>query len=450
VWWANVKVGILGPSNLLRKILSVVRDIDDASFIPLEYVLPQEAPGLVSDNQNDLDAIFFCGSIPYCLCLDSVPRTIPWSYLPLRTTGLLVALVNAREHLRGQVRMSVDTLSESEVREGLEDCSLDIGAIYTYSFDFTHISIGDIAAFHSEMLSAGKVDICLTCVEAVHKALLERKLPAYRVSPGRQTIRSAVERLILEVRGQSNALLLSVVGVFRPEIASEGRRQYEDAMLKLNAGLSDHAKRRGILAIPRDSSSFQTIETMGQFLMGTSNLSDVSFLSKIRASCGFPVTAGFGVGPSLKIAEEYAAEAADMARGREGICYLFDGKKGRPLGVSMEPELLFVHFDPEASRLAKRLGVTAPTLCRYLQGLLCFDETFTASEFAKIVGIQPKSSRKVMNSLLKETLVRECGVLSHAGRGRPQRLYRTTERASAIRSRNPAPEGGDIEERSRV
>ena len=87
MWWAIVKVGLLGPSNLLRKILSVVQDMDDASFVPLEYVLPQEAPRLVSDNQNDLDAIFFCGSIPYCLCLDSVPRTIPWSYLPLRTTG---------------------------------------------------------------------------------------------------------------------------------------------------------------------------------------------------------------------------------------------------------------------------------------------------------------------------------------------------------------------------
>ena len=76
MWWAIVKVGLLGPSNLLRKILSVVQDMDDASFVPLEYVLPQEAPRLVSDNQNDLDAIFFCGSIPYCLCLDSVPRTI--------------------------------------------------------------------------------------------------------------------------------------------------------------------------------------------------------------------------------------------------------------------------------------------------------------------------------------------------------------------------------------
>jgi hypothetical protein len=445
-----VKVGIVGPSNLLRKILSVVHDLDDASFVPLEYVLPHEASGLVAEHQNFLDAIFFCGSIPYCLCLDSVPRTIPWSYLPLRTTGLLVALLNAREHLRGRVRMSVDTLSENEVREGLEDCSLDIGDIYTYSCNFAHIDIDDIASFHTRLLAEKKVDICLTCVEAVHIALLRRNLPAYRVSPGRQTIRNAVERLILEVRGQSNAHLLSVVGVFRPESVFAGRRQYEEAMLKLNACLMEYAKKRGILAIPRDSLSFQTIETMGQFLIGTSNMTDATSLAALRSECGFPVTAGFGVGPSLRIAEEYAVEAADMARGREGICYLFDGKKGRIVGAPAESSLPFLYYDPEMAALAERLGVTLPTLCRYLQGLMCFDDEFTASEYAKVVGIQAKSSRKVMNALVKECLVSECGLLSHAGRGRPQRLYRAAGKVGEIRSRSRIPWGGDMEERSRV
>jgi len=445
-----VKVGVLGPANLIKKILSVVEERQDVVFAPLEYVLPQEAPDLVRENQSDLDAIFFCGSIPYCLCLDSVDRTVPWSYLPLSTTGLLVALVNARERLVGKMRMSVDTLSEREVREGLEDCSLEIDVIYTYEFDFTRISVDDIVDFHFRMLSEGKADICLTCVEAVHKALLEKQLPAYRVSPGRQTIRNAVERLILEIRGQSNALLLSVVGVFRPEGIFETRRQYEEAMLKLNTHLMEYAKKRGILAIPRNSSSFQTIETMGQFLIGTSSLSDVSFLSKIGDSCGFKVLAGFGVGPSLRIAEEYAAVAADMACGKEGACYFFDGKRARALGDTTEPEIEFSDFDSEAALLAEKLGVTLPTLARYIQGLMCFDGTFTASEFAKIVGIQPKSSRKLMSGLQKETLVQECGTLSHAGRGRPQRLYRSTEKVAWIRSRKRTQEGGDMEERCRV
>ncbi|WP_300522769.1 hypothetical protein [Aminiphilus sp.] len=445
-----MRIGLVGPSSLLRKTLSAVAELEDVAFVPLEYVLPREAPDLVDRNQNDLDAVFFCGSIPYCICLDSVRRSVPWSYLPLRTTGLLVALVNAREHLRGRVRMSVDTLSESEVREGLEDCSLDIDAIFTHEFDFTHVSVEEIAKFHLALVAEGKVDICLTCVEAVHRSLLGKNLPAFRVTPARQTIRSAVERLILEVRGQSNTLLLSVVGVFRPEAPFEGRRQYEEAMLKLNGSLVEYAKRRGILAIPRDSSSFQTIETMGQFLLGTSDLTDVSFLSGMSAACGFPVVAGFGVGPSLRIAEEYAAKAADVAREKGKTCYLFDGKSARPLGMSREPAMLFSHFDAEIDGLGKRMGLATPTLCRYVQGLMCFDGTFTASEFAKIVGIQPKSSRKVMNMLLEAGLVRECGVLSYAGRGRPQRLYRATEDAFRFHSRTLTGGGGDVEERSRV
>jgi len=446
-----VKIGVLGPSNLLARILSVAKGIEDVSFIPLEYVLHQEAPQLVSENQSDLDAIYFCGSIPYCLCLESVPRSIPWGYLPLGTSGILVAMLNAREHFSDNVRMSVDTLNEIEIRQGLEDCSLYIDAIYTYSYDFLHISVDDIVAFHTKMFSEGKTDICLTCIEAVHKILLEKKLPVYRISPGRNTIRNSIERLILEVHGQTNGMLLSVVGIFRPEKNFLSTRKYEEAMFKLNANLMEHAKKRGILAIPRNSSSFQTIETMGQFLMGTSNLTDISFLSKISVSCGFTVVAGFGVGPSLKIAEEYAAEALDMTCSRRKICYLFDGKRGRPLGESPEAEVFFSHFDKEADLLAKKLKVTLPTLIKYIQGLMCFEGAFTASEFANIVGIQPKSSRKVMNNLQKAMLVQECGLLSHAGRGRPKRLYRATEKVSAIRPRNPMQEkGGDIEEQSRI
>ena len=427
-----MKIGILGPSNLLRKILSVVQEWESVSFIPLEYVLPQEAPRLVNENQNNLDALFFCGSIPYCLCLESTPRSIPWSYLPLSTTGLLVALLNARRNFHDKIRISVDTLNEKEVREGLEDTSIDIDAVYTYIFDFTRISVADIVNFHSKMLLEGNADICLTCVEAVHKALLEKNLLAYRISPGRQTICNAVERLILEVQGQNNGLLLSVVGVFRPECAFEGRWRYEEAMSKLNMGLVEYAKKRGILAIPRDSSSFQTIETMAQFLMGTSNLTDISFLSKISVSCGFGVVAGFGVGPTLKIAEEYAVEAVNMASGERKTCYLFDGKKGRPIGAPTGPEMFFGDFNLEASLIAKRIGVTAATFSKYIRGLMCFDETFTSSEFSKIVGIQPKSSRKVINSLQKEMLIQECGVLSNAGRGRPRRLYKITEKISLI------------------
>ncbi|HPR90988.1 MAG TPA: hypothetical protein PLD93_06115, partial [Synergistaceae bacterium] len=99
------------------------------------------------------------------------------SPMDVGTTVILVALVNARERLVGKMRMSVDTLSEREVREGLEDCSLEIDVIYTYEFDFTRISVDDIVDFHFRMLSEGKADICLTCVEAVHKALLRNNYP---------------------------------------------------------------------------------------------------------------------------------------------------------------------------------------------------------------------------------------------------------------------------------
>ncbi len=428
----RLKIGLVGPSSLLSKIRTISEEFPDVSFFSFEYSRPLEAPQIVRDNQDFLDAIFFCGHIPYCLSLNSVARTKPWGYLPLCSRGLLVALLSARGHISSRFRMSVDTLTEKEVRDELEECDINIDVIYAHSEGMFRFSTSDLVSFHSSLAQEGKTDFCITCVEAVNADLNHKGIPSYLVAPNKQFIRDSLEKLVLEVRGRSNEHLLSVVGVFRPDNKSKSRRWYEKSMLALNTHLVDYAKKRGILVIPRDISSFETIETMGQFLIGTTNLTDCSFISKLRKACNFDVSIGFGVGPSLSIAEENAMEALDLAGDGKNNCYLFDGKEAKVLGDQGMPTLRFAFPAPEISSLSERLGITISTLSRYLHGLTCFEGSFTATDFAKLLGIQPKSSRKVINNLLREELIEEEGTLYRSGRGRPQRLYVVTEKFSQL------------------
>lgn len=427
----RVKIGLIGPSNLLSRMKAIAEEFPDISFFPLQYSLPLEAPQIVKNNQGAVDGIFFCGHIPYSLSFNAVLRSKPWGYLPLCSRGLLAALLNAREYIADYVRMSVDTLTEKEVRDELADCSLEISVIYTHSDGMFRFNADKIAEFHAALFHDGKTDFCITCVEAVNIKLEKMGIPSFLVAPNKQFMRDSLEKLILEVRGRSTEHLLSVVGIFRVEDETKSRRWHEKAMATLNTCLIDYAKKRGILVIPRDMSSFQTIESMGQFLIGTTNFTDCSFIPKIRSVCGFSVSIGFGVGPNLSIAEENAVEALDMAGKRRDCSYLFDGKEGRELGNPNSLVVKFAFPDPEMALLAERLGITVSTLSRYLQGLACFREAFTATDFAKMLGMQSKSSRKVINGLVREKLIKERGILYRSARGRPQRLY-VVETCSAL------------------
>lgn len=422
-----MRIGIIGPSNRLAKMKKVSEEFSEVSFDLFEYSLPSEAPRIAAECQDSEDAILFVGHLPYALSLNSVNRSKPWGYISFYSSGLLPALLEAREHLSGRLRMSVDTLTEKEVWSELEDSTLEIDALYTYSKGIFRFDIDEFLRFHVELIYAKKIDFCVTCVEAVNDRLREMGIPSFLATPNRFFMRDALEKLILEVRGKSSDHLLSVVGIFRLAGSPKNRRGYEKAMLSLNAHLVEFAKKRRIMVIPRDVSSFQTIETMGQFLVGTSNFADCSFIGKIRSACDFDLSIGFGAGASLSIAEENALEALDIAGERRDACYLFDGKEARELGNPNAGVLKFAFPDPDTVLLAKKLGINVSTLSRYLRGLACFDGVFTAADFAKMVGIQSKSSRKVIRLLAKEKVVSESGVLFRASRGRPQTLYKVEE-----------------------
>lgn len=427
-----MKIGIIGPSNRLVTLKRVSEEFADVSFDLFEYVLPSEAPEIVQKHQDALDAVFFAGHLPYALSLNAVHRSKPWGYLSFYSSGILPALLEARRYTLGRFRTSVDTLAEKEFWSELDGSSLEIDAIYAHAKGIFRFDIDEVVAFHQTLIAEKKIDFCLTCVEAVHERLLKLGIPSYLVTPNRYFMRDSLEKIILEVRGKSSEHLLSVVGIYRLADSSKTRRWYENAMLALNAHLVEFAKKRRIMVIPRDMSSFQTIETMGQFLVGTSNFADCSFIEKLRSLCGFDLAIGFGAGASLNIAEEKALEALDMAGERRDVCYLFDGKEARELGNPNAGVLKFAFPDPDMILLAERLGVNASTLSRYLRALACFDGVFTASDFAKMVGIQSKSSRKIVRMLMREELIKESGSLSRPSRGRPQTLYVFTKEAENL------------------
>jgi hypothetical protein len=138
------------------------------------------------------------------------------------------------------------------------------------------------------------------------------------------------------------------------------------------------------------------------------------------------VRMGYGLASNAKTAEQYAERALEMgAGGEKHECHLFDGEKGWQLGEST-PSFILTQPSPLPAGAAERLTITPATLSRYLRAFHLLDPSFTAADFSRVLGLHPKSGRKILARFLKAGLVRVENVRALLHRGRPEFIYMYT------------------------
>lgn len=56
-----MKIGVIGPKDLVNKVVSVSKEFRNLEAIPLEYKIETEAPAIVDASQNLFDGILLLG-----------------------------------------------------------------------------------------------------------------------------------------------------------------------------------------------------------------------------------------------------------------------------------------------------------------------------------------------------------------------------------------------------
>lgn len=424
-----MRIGILGPADMVQKVAKVASEFAGVVAVPLVYGDLGEICGLAASRQKELHGLFFCGPVPYLIATQGIQREIPWTFLSYESTGLLLALFHAASKMPQMLgkgfRFSLDTIASVEAKELLKETGLIIQAIYTHELAPGVDTKRDFSQFHKNLYRRGKTDFSISCVRVVAENLVKDGIPCFSVSPAAQTIRGAMQRLLLEIRNSQKDYMRTVVGLIRPEMPSWGGRLQNCRNLSLHRALLAYGEKRQILVVPQRDKGFLLVENYGQFLLETDDLAKNPLRKALLEATGLDVRIGYGVGPSLGIATGYAEKALDLAfSDRSDACYICDGFEARSLaeGPAGSP-ISLVAEEGTLQRYSERLGMTPAAISRYFRAMETVGDSFSASDVARQLGISAKGARKILSAFLKTKAINECGRRTYPGKGRPERLY---------------------------
>ncbi|ACR79401.1 transcriptional regulator [Kosmotoga olearia] len=424
-----MKIGVIGPKDLVKKVVSVSKEFRNLEAVPLEYKIETEAPAIVEANQHLFDGILFTGPIPYYLCASEINQLVVWDYVPYRSTGLVMSLLDVLrvfpQYLEKEFSISVDTLAESEVVEIIDEAQIPVKAVYTREFSPNTNANQDFCDFHEAMFREKKVDVCITCLKSAYKVLKDKGIPVFTITPSVHTIRGTLQRMILEMKSNKMELLRTVVGVIVPNELSNNSAKKRKDLMKIYNVLLEYANRKNLLVFPRMESSFILIETYGQLMLDTDNFKHDPLRTQVLVSTGIDVCVGYGVGINASMAEEYAMNAVEltMKKGGKG-CYIFDGTTViGPLDENGIGSFELETQDNNLTVLSEKTGLTISNLSRTLKALEMLNEHFSATDLASILRISPKTARRILAKLIKADIVRVVGTRSNIGAGRPTKVY---------------------------
>jgi len=276
--------------------------------------------------------------------------------------------------------------------------------------------------FHQRLFAKGEVELCLTCLGSVARELEAVGVPVMRVQHTKSALRDSLMRAALTdrvVRGEDAQTAIA---------ALEGRPGTRVGRRKLRASAEALAAALHGTAAESDDGLHLIHSTRGSVerLLARSR----GHWSQLGGEVDAPVGAlfGFGVGATVADAEANARRSLQLAgMGEETYLVLADGTivDAATSGGSHSRLARLRHTDDRVLTHAREVGLSAMTLARLAAALRNLDVSrFTARELAGVYGVQPRSARRLLTTLVESGVASETGHQDGPGAGRPQTVYR--------------------------
>jgi hypothetical protein len=431
----NLNVAVIGPSDLVDKVVEVGSVFQELTMIPTPYSHEQETLEVVARVREQADILLFTGPIPYHLALDREPG-VPMLHVQYSGTALYKVLFDFYRSrlfdLEEEIRISADVLLQHELEEQLDELGLLHRRIYVKPYS-TGIHHEDLIAFHYDLWSRGLVHATVTCLTSVYQQLVELGIPAFRVVPTQSAIRDALNRVLLEgksLRLSSNQMAIGILSIDHYErVVKEAASDYEIQRKKiiLQQILIDFGEETQSLINWTDSNEVSFITTRGIIEQVTRKFEQAPLLLEVMERLQWKASIGIGLGRTANEAEGKAREALLKAKtSGGGNCFLMmqDGQVYGPMGSELTLKYSARSEDPELISMAKKAGLSVGTLNRLIS--LCRrlnSSTLTAAQLAEGFGITLRSARRIMAVLEKYELATIVGEEQPVGRGRPRQIY---------------------------
>ncbi|MFI7615393.1 transcriptional regulator [Nonomuraea terrae] len=432
---SRIAIGVVGPHDLVERIVHVGAGLPTAATLRLVSASQDEK---LSKITGSVDAVLFTGPLQYDLATQAGELDVPATYVPVSGAGLYAAL------LRGALgqgvdpaRVSIDSIAPAEVAEAYDEIGLPTAGVHVREY-LGPDSVRGFAGFHGRLHREGATTAALTTVRTVATRLTADGVPVLRMTPAASTVRRAIDTAALLGAGhrarESQIAIALVSPVARPGPADAGDYRQQELRLLLHRSLLADARLMGATVVPREEHAYALITTAGALSRVTDGFRTAPFVDRVRADVGLDVVCGLGLGGTARDADAHAATALDRARAAGVAAFLVDGdgvalplpahgragaRTGGSPGTVREPGRRGAREPGSRAvrirdRLVERLG----------PGCVVVD----AETVAEILGLAPRSARRVLQHLVEEGLAWALPPVRPTQAGRPRQPYRLITR----------------------
>ena len=428
---AEVAIGVIGPQDLVEKIILAGRALEVSSAAPWRllgaaYRDEHEAVAKTERIQKDADAILFTGPLPYDIVRAADVLKRPATYVPLSGASLFSTMIRAiRDHEVDLSKVSIDSLARSDVEEAYSEIDVPKRRVKVREYAGPR-SAASFAEWHAELFHSGKTAAAFTTVLSVVKELEQQSVPTFRVLPAAASLRVGLNTAALigsRSRLEQAQIVIMIVGLpeGRGRSGSEDYWQHE-MRPAVHQVLLREARLMGATVLPRGDGSYFVAATLGSLEDATQNLRTAPFVAAVKEAVGFPVTVGIGLASRAREAEENANRALDKARadGDAQCCML------RSDGGMLALPAHGLRTDSDVAPETKKSDLTVRKLVDGLsdEGTPSAAPVIDAESAARMLNVSVRTARRTLGELVEEGLAWPLPPPAQAGRGRPRQLYR--------------------------
>lgn len=424
------RLAIVGPTDSVNLIYAAAKKHNNLiKPIPVVYNDAFEVPEILKSMSSEADIWLFSGIVPYRHALTVPHWSKPLLYIPHAGSSLYRAFLQIT-HTAGLTldRISFDTYHRDEIEEIFCDLGLPLPQIYLRYYEGT-ISAEELTEFHHALWVQQQTRIAVTCFHKTSVRLNELGVPAFRIWPTSDNIRTALDtamRLAEAMRYSESQIAVSYIAIDNYALLVRDASSSYDVNrveIRLHELLIDFAQQVGGSLIPQGKGNYIIFTTRGRIAAITHEFTSLPLLTAIKEKLHIHVSGGIGFGATAYQAEENAHIAHGLAKrlGPGQWMIVTDARQTLgPLNAAANTQ----RPGSEKQRLlAKRLQISLLTLTQLADFMTeSKGAVISINELAARLTITPRSARRIMSALKEAGFVFFSGEES-GGKGRPHKLY---------------------------
>lgn len=429
-----MKLGIIGPKDLVDKSIGVGKKYEEINVIATPYTNEENIESSIRKIEDEVDAFLFTGFLPYYYVKYNELTRKDIYYYPILGSALyrtLLAMKNNYDIDLSQI--SIDTLKEKQIIDVYEDLGMDTKNLFINDTHLSNYKNQDYVNFHYDLYNSDRTKGAITSINSVYMELIKLGVPTLKIEPTKYTMKNIFRMISLDNKTQiakKNQILIIMIDIAEYSLNREKLSNIEkqSKRLQLHQELLDYSRiHQASVFSSADSEEFIILITKGIFSEYTNDYENIPIVNEIKAKFSIEINVGIGMGVNALEAEENARKALELSRSnKESDGFLINQDKHvvGPIGSINKLEYVLKTENKELLDCAEKTGVSISTITR-IESIMKNLQTnsITAKDIEVGLDITLRSANRIMKKLVEGEVATEVGLEQIGGRGRPRKVY---------------------------